>query len=182
MQQLQWFCEGEKKQYLSAPMTYSAITKIAHVVNKRYFAKRNGVEMYFSVPNYPMYLARNDAKFIEKEKFLESRRKELIVKLDSESQLKLIEKGNKCIKNAACSHFWSMQSKIKELELDNSLLRKDILENKMIINKCHQDMNKAMSNSLEITNQCNQMKKTLASSESLSRKRKERIKSYHMRS
>ena len=203
MQQLQCFYEGGNKRYPSTPMAYSAITKIARVVDMRHFVKRNGSEMFFNVPNYPMHLARIDAKFVGKEKSLESRREELVEKLESEKQSKIMEKGNRFIENLTHTRFWSMQNEIKKLESDNSSLRKDNEESKIIIencisennrkiDKCNQDLSKAISSSaclkvkndylknqvVEIKNQHNHVKKTLASSECLSRKRKERIKKY----
>ena len=118
------FFEGPTKRFPSAPMGCSAITKIAHVVDKSYNIKRNGPCMMFNVPNHPMCLTRVDNNFMGKEKMLEKRRENLIEKLESENQSKTIEKGKSFVKIFAYSQFWSMENEIKTLELENSILRK----------------------------------------------------------
>ena len=48
-------------------MTPSILTKISHVVDKRYYVKLNGVDHMLNVHNYPMSLIRNDVANLRKE-------------------------------------------------------------------------------------------------------------------
>ena len=51
----------------STPMTCSALTKFAHVVDNKHCVKPNGVDHVLNVPNYPMDLIKNDMANLRKE-------------------------------------------------------------------------------------------------------------------
>ena len=64
-------------------MMCSTVKKIAHVVHRRYHAKRQGSHWMFDVPNYSMHLTRKDACFVRNEMTLNRRRNKLIENLEA---------------------------------------------------------------------------------------------------
>ena len=105
-------------------MACSDIKKIAHVVERKYFVNRKGKQLMFNAPNYPMCLIRNDAFSLEKTAKMNERSDVLSQNLETCQKATKHKKGLKFVNNLTFDQFWSMENKIKMLELENESIKK----------------------------------------------------------
>ena len=124
VKQLDHFYAGDKKSYPSFPMPYSDLTKIAHAVNRIFSIKRYGSDLMFNAQNYPMILIRNYVGFLSRNHSkIDDRRENLKKYLEHEEK----KKGPTLVENIIHNEYWSMQSKIKNLEKENNDLKKKMI-------------------------------------------------------
>ena len=97
------------------------------LLTKSYSFKRNGEEVCFNIPNYPMNLARKDAAGAKKELKLDERRLKLVDVLDQQHANKLVARGQTLIKNITNNKCWEIENAIISLQAENSQLENEIL-------------------------------------------------------
>ena len=90
-------------------MTYSDLTKMSHVVDKRYYVKRNGSDFMSNAPNYPMDLIRKDVSKLRKDVNSEKRLENLETYQENAKINLANQRGFKFVHNATFNEYWGLK-------------------------------------------------------------------------